>query len=57
LVEHHVDFVGEISDSVYVLNFGKVISSGSFDDVKRDPAVVAAYLGTTTQSTLGGSHA
>ena len=57
LVEHHVDFVGEISDSVYVLNFGKVISSGTFDHVKRDPAVVAAYLGTTTQSTLGNAHA
>lgn len=57
LVEHHVDFVGDISDDVYVLNFGKVIASGSFDTVKRDPAVVAAYLGTTTDSTLGGVHA
>jgi branched-chain amino acid transport system ATP-binding protein len=34
---------------VYVLNFGKVISSGTFDQVKRDPAVLAAYLGTSTQ--------
>lgn len=46
LVEHHVDFVSHISDQVYVLNFGKVIASGSFDQVKRDPAVLAAYLGT-----------
>lgn len=57
LVEHHVDFVGKISDVVYVLNFGKVIASGSFELVKRDPAVVAAYLGTTTQSSLGVAHA
>ncbi|CAM8641695.1 LivG ABC-type branched-chain amino acid transport systems, ATPase component [Candidatus Planktophila dulcis] len=50
IVEHHVDFIGAISDQVYVLNFGKVIASGAFDTVKRDPAVLAAYLGTTQQS-------
>ena len=57
IVEHHVDFVSEISDHVYVLNFGKVISSGTFNTVKRDPAVLAAYLGTNAQSgtdALGG---
>ena len=47
IVEHHVDFVSDISDQVYVLNFGKVIASGDFNTVERDPAVVAAYLGTT----------
>ena len=60
IVEHHVDFIGSISDQVYVLNFGKVISSGTFDHVKRDPAVLAAYLGTSTQTgseKLGGDHA
>lgn len=60
IVEHHVDFIGAISDQVYVLNFGKVISSGTFDTVKRDPAVLAAYLGTSSQSgtdALGGAHA
>jgi branched-chain amino acid transport system ATP-binding protein len=60
IVEHHVDFIGAISDHVYVLNFGKVISSGTFDTVKRDPAVLAAYLGTSAQSgsdALGGTHA
>jgi branched-chain amino acid transport system ATP-binding protein len=58
IVEHHVDFIGDISDQVYVLNFGKVIASGSFDTVKRDPAVLAAYLGTSSQTgnnQLGGS--
>ena len=50
IVEHHVDFIGAISDQVYVLNFGKVIASGTFDTVKRDPAVLAAYLGTSQQS-------
>lgn len=50
IVEHHVDFIGDISDHVYVLNFGKVIASGTFDTVKRDPAVLAAYLGTSHQA-------
>jgi len=50
IVEHHVDFVSHISDEVYVLNFGKVIASGSFETVKRDPAVVAAYLGTDSSN-------
>ena len=60
IVEHHVDFIGAISDQVYVLNFGKVIASGTFDTVKRDPAVLAAYLGTSSQSGsdhLGGDDA
>jgi branched-chain amino acid transport system ATP-binding protein len=60
IVEHHVDFIRAISDQVYVLNFGKVISSGTFDTVKRDPAVLAAYLGTSAQSgadALGGADA
>jgi len=58
IVEHHVDFVSDISDQVYVLNFGKVIASGDFNSVKRDPAVVAAYLGTTSDGQeIGGTHA
>lgn len=60
IVEHHVDFIGSISDKVYVLNFGKVISSGTFDQVKRDPAVLAAYLGTSAHdgdNALGATDA
>jgi len=47
IVEHHVDFVRDISDSVNVLNFGKLIASGSYDEVKKNPAVIEAYLGHT----------
>lgn len=47
IVEHHVDFVREISDTVNVLNFGKLIATGHYDEVKRDPAVIEAYLGHT----------
>ena len=46
IVEHHMDVVMSVCDRIYVLNFGEVISSGTPDDVRRDPGVIAAYLGT-----------
>ena len=46
IVEHHMDVVMSVCDQLYVLNFGEVISSGSAESVRRDPAVIAAYLGT-----------
>ena len=45
LVEHHMDVVMSVCDRLYVLNFGEIISSGEVETVRRDPAVVAAYLG------------
>ena len=45
LVEHHMDVVMSVCDRLYVLNFGEVISSGAVEDVRNDPAVIAAYLG------------
>lgn len=46
IVEHHMDVVMSVCDRLYVLNFGEVISSGSAESVRNDPAVIAAYLGT-----------
>ena len=46
IVEHHMDVVMSVCDRLYVLNFGEVISSGTADIVRKDPAVIAAYLGT-----------
>ena len=46
IVEHHMDVVMSVCDRIYVLNFGEVISSGTPDFVRRDPSVIAAYLGT-----------
>jgi branched-chain amino acid transport system ATP-binding protein len=46
IVEHHMDVVMSVCDRLYVLNFGEVIASGDAEKVRRDPAVIAAYLGT-----------
>jgi len=47
IVEHHMDLMMSVCDSLVVLDFGKVISRGSPQEIQADPAVTAAYLGTS----------
>jgi branched-chain amino acid transport system ATP-binding protein len=45
MVEHDMDLVMSVCDEIHVLDFGRVIASGSPDAVRSDPAVQQAYLG------------
>ena len=47
LIEHDMGVVMDISDRVVVLDYGKKIGDGSPDEVRGNPEVIAAYLGTT----------
>jgi branched-chain amino acid transport system ATP-binding protein len=56
MVEHNMNVVSSIADTITVLARGAVLAEGNYAHVSKDPSVMEAYMGTT-EGELAGAHA
>jgi branched-chain amino acid transport system ATP-binding protein len=54
MVEHNMSVVASIADTISVLQRGRVIAAGPYDEVSKNPQVVEAYMGTVGTELGGG---
>jgi len=49
MVEHNMNVVANLSDTITVLARGTVLAEGPYEKVSKDPRVLEAYVGTTEE--------